>query len=203
MKKRSPRLEMNKLEAILFASGSPVKLSDMAKATGLEEKDCRILVDILREALEKRGSGMAIMKLENSYQAATCPRYYPDIEKLYRTQQQVKLTQAQMETLAIVAYRQPVTRQEVSDIRGVNSDAVVSRLVQVGLVEEAGRLRAPGRPILLKTTDAFLRQFQLESVKDLPPLPPVEKEKAETKNEDAPKAEAETKEAGESEAEDT
>ena len=163
------------MESLLFASGESVSLKDMAKVLWLEEKTCEKLALQLQRIYEEKASGIQLERFENRFQMSTRPTYYPAISVLYQSNQKIKLTDTQIETLAIIVYKQPVTRQEVSDIRGVASDNVVGRLIQLGLVEEAGRMRAPGRPILLKTTDRFLRVFGLESVKDLPRLPKQEK----------------------------
>ena len=171
MEKRCPRREINVLEALLFASGEPVLVKDMAKVLSLSEKESLQLVKLLKEDLSKKERGMQVLQLENRFQMSTNPLYYPYIEVLYQQQSKIRLTEVQLETLAIIVYQQPVTRQEINDIRGVQSDAVVQRLIQMELVEEAGRLKAPGRPILLRTTDAFLKAFKLSSVKDLPELP--------------------------------
>ena len=171
MKKRCPRREINTLEALLFASGEPVSARDMAKVLQLPEETCVYLAKFIQSQLEKKERGISVLQLEDRFQMATSPRYYPMIELLYQQQSKIKLTDVQLETLAIIVYQQPVTRQEVNDIRGVQSDAVVQRLIQMDLVEEAGRLKAPGRPILLKTTDTFLKAFKLSSVSDLPKLP--------------------------------
>lgn len=171
MKKRCPRREINTLEALLFASGEPVSAKDMAKVLQLPEETCTYLAKRIQAKLEKDERGISVLQLEDRFQMATSPRCYPAIELLYQQQSKIKLTDVQLETLAIIVYQQPVTRQEVNDIRGVQSDAVVQRLIQMDLVEEAGRLKAPGRPILLKTTDTFLKAFKLSSVEDLPKLP--------------------------------
>ena len=171
MEKRCPRREIEVIRALLFASGEPVSLKDMSKVLGLSREDCERLTLQLKAELEKENSGIRILRLEDRFQMSTSPLYYSDIEQLYKQQAEIKLTDTQLETLAIITYRQPVTRQEISDIRGVASDAVVARLIQMGLVEEAGRVKAPGRPVLLKTSDAFLKAFRIERVSDLPHLP--------------------------------
>lgn len=170
-KGRDLRLELNKLEAMLFASGDPVSVTALSGALGITEDQCRVLAEELRKSYQQRGSGIRIVRLEDQYQMTTEPAYYPDIVRLYKVKQQTRLTPAQMEVLSIVAYRQPVTRQEINDIRGVSSDAVISRLIELDLIEENGRLKAPGRPVLLCTTDSFLRHFGLSSIKELPDFP--------------------------------
>lgn len=181
MEKIIPSRLYKTLEALLFAAGEPVRLSDISKVLGQPEAVCERLANDLAAQYEQQERGMQILRLEKAYQMTTRPLYYDDIKLLYQSMQKVKLTEAQMETLAIAAYKQPVTKQEIDEIRGVKSDHVVSRLIEFGLLEEAGRLKAPGRPTLFKTTDAFLRNFGLSSVKDLPELPmplPLEEEAA-------------------------
>ena len=179
MKKRCPGKEMKPLEALLFASGEPVSLREMMRVLGLDEKQTERLTVQLKRIYDQKQSGVQIERLENRFQMSTRPLYYEPIRVLYQSKQGIRLTDTQLETLSIIVYRQPVTRQEVSDIRGVASDNVISRLIQYDLVEEAGRMKAPGRPILLKTTDRFLRVFGLESVRDLPHLPPQQQNIAE------------------------
>ncbi|MBO6157971.1 MAG: SMC-Scp complex subunit ScpB [Firmicutes bacterium] len=171
MEKRSPRHELDTLEALLFASGEPISLRDISKVLALPEKACEKLVLQLKRQLDQENAARQIERFENRFQMTTRPLYYDPISVLYQSKQMIKLTETQLETLAIIVYSQPVTRQSVSDIRGVASDNVISRLIQMGLVEEAGRMKAPGRPILLKTTDSFLRVFGLSSYKELPGLP--------------------------------
>jgi len=171
LEKRCPRREIEVIRALLFASGEPVSLKDMSKVLGISRENCERLTLQLQQELAEESSGIRVLRLEDRFQMSTNPLYYPDIEQLYKQQAEIKLTDTQLETLAIITYRQPVTRQEISDIRGVASDNVVSRLITMGLVEEAGRVKAPGRPVLLKTSDAFLKAFRIESVSDLPHLP--------------------------------
>ena len=174
MEKRCPKREYRTLEALLFAAGEPVPVSNMSKVLGLTEGECRRLAENLARIYEEEERGMQIIRLEKAYQMTTRPLYYDDIKVLYQSSQKVRLTETQLETLAIVAYKQPVTKQEIDDIRGVKSDNVVNRLMEFGLVEEAGRLKAPGRPALFKTTDEFLRSFGLSSIKEMPGLPEQE-----------------------------
>ena len=174
MEKRCPKREYRTLETLLFAAGEPVSVSNMSKVLGLTEGECRRLAENLARIYEEEERGMQIIRLEKAYQMTTRPMYYDDIKVLYQSSQKVRLTETQLETLAIVAYKQPVTKQEIDDIRGVKSDNVVNRLMEFGLVEEAGRLKAPGRPALFKTTDEFLRSFGLSSIKEMPGLPEQE-----------------------------
>ncbi|MCF0135890.1 MAG: SMC-Scp complex subunit ScpB [Lachnospiraceae bacterium] len=171
MEKRCPARNRNIAEALLFAAGEPVSRKDLAKVLGVSEQEAESIVLDLAQEYKMQDKGMQVIRLEDRFQMTTNPLYYPNIELLYRQQAQIRLTDTQLETLAIIAYRQPVTRQEINDIRGVSSDAVVTRLQEMGLVEEAGRLKAPGRPLLLKTSDAFLKAFKLSSVREMPHLP--------------------------------
>lgn len=168
MENRNPAREKHLIEAVLFASGEPVQLKDIAKVSGISEEAAESMLLQLMEEYSQEKRGMQILRLEDRFQMCTNPLYYPNIEVLYRQKAEIRLTDTQLETLAIITYRQPVTRQEISDIRGVSSDAVVTRLMEMGLVEEAGRLKAPGRPLLLKTSDEFLRSFKISSVDELP-----------------------------------
>lgn len=170
MEKRCLTKEYRVLEALLFAAGEPVSPADMSKVLGLTEVQCRRMTERLALLYDREQRGMQILKVEKSYQMTTRPAYYDDIKILYQSTQKVRLTDTQMETLAIIAYKQPVTKQEIDDIRGVKSDHVVNRLMEFGLVEEAGRLKAPGRPALFKTSNEFLRSFGLTSIQELPKL---------------------------------
>lgn len=159
----------------MFAAGEPVRPADMAKVLGQSEAQCQQMAEHLAQIYAAEERGMQILCVDGAYQMTTRPMYYDAIQVLYQSAQKVRLTDTQLETLAIIAYKQPVTKQEIEDIRGVKSDNVVGRLMEFGLVEEAGRMKAPGRPALLKTTDEFLRTFGLTSAQELPNLPPEEK----------------------------
>lgn len=158
------------VEALLFAAGEPVAADQIAAVleTGVEE--ARGYVEKLMAHYQEDLRGMQILRIEDRYQMTTRPDYYESVRKLYKSNQKVTLSETQLETLSIIAYKQPVTKQEIEDIRGVRSDAVVNRLMEYNLVTEKGRKKAPGRPILLGTTEEFLRAFQLQSLKDLPYL---------------------------------
>ena len=119
---------------------------------------------------------MRILELENAYQMCTCADYYENLIRVAATPKKHVLTDVIMETLSIIAYRQPVTKMEIGKIRGVNSDHAVNRLVEYGLVYEAGRLDAPGRPALFATTEEFLRRFGVSSMVDLPTMNPEQEE---------------------------
>ncbi len=175
--------EQNRLlraaEAVLFAAGESVSADQLARALDQTPAVCRRLVAQLSEEYDREGRGMQILELEGRYQMTTRPDYYEYVKVLYRSVQKTELTDTQLETLAIVAYRQPVTKQEIEDIRGVRSEGVINRLLEFDLIQEVGRLKAPGRPILLGTTESFLRCFRLKSLKELPGLPEENAERME------------------------
>ena len=165
-----------RIEAILFGAGEAVGIRDLAKALRVEEKE-------LKETLKKIGSeydyeqrGFMLKRFGEKVQLATRPLYSEDVLRLLQPVQQQSLSQAAMETLAVVAYKQPVTRAEVEQIRGVKCDYSLQSLMMKGLIQEAGRKDTIGRPILYATTDMFLSHFGIQGLEDLPPLPETEKE---------------------------
>lgn len=169
---------MGAMEAVLFAMGKPVKAEALAKALNCDISMVFETAEALKHAYEQEDRGIELAELEDSYQLRTKNIYYQNLITIALMPEKPTLTSAMMETLAIVAYKQPVTRTEISLIRGVSSDHAVSRLVEYGLVEEAGRLNAPGRPILFRTTDEFLRRFGMSSLEKLPPAGEFKTEEA-------------------------
>lgn len=163
------------LEAILFAAGEPVELERLAGAVGIDLPAARQQVECLAARLTEEGSPLQVLSLAGKYQLATRPEYAGVIRAAVDWKRQQPLSQAAMEVLAVVAYNQPVTRAFVDQVRGVDSTGVLSSLVEKGLVEEAGRLELPGRPIAYRTGDTFLRTFGLHSLEELP-APPEEGE---------------------------
>lgn len=159
------------IEAILFASGEPVEFDRLAQAADVELSTLHKLVSMLNSNLSERDSAIEILRLDETYQLATKKQFAPFIRAAMETRKSATLSPAAMETLTIIAYNQPVTRSFIDDIRGVDSAGVVSNLLEKELIEEAGRLDVPGKPILFKTTNNFLRCFKLASISDLPPLP--------------------------------
>lgn len=159
------------IEAILFASGEPIEFDKLALGAGVEQADMHKLVSLLNSNYLERGSALEVLKLEDSYQLATREQYAPYIRAALESKRTATLSPAAMESLTIIAYNQPVTRSFVEDVRGVDSSGVISNLLEKELIEEAGRLDVPGRPITFKTTANFLRCFGLSSIADLPPLP--------------------------------
>lgn len=159
------------IEAILFASGEPIEFDKLAIGAGIEVTDMHKLVSLLNSYYSERNSALFVQKLENCYQLVTREQFAPYIRAALEQKRSATLSPAAMETLTIIAYNQPVTRNFVEDVRGVDSSGVITNLLEKELIEEAGRLDVPGRPITFKTTANFLRCFGLSSIKDLPPLP--------------------------------
>ena len=166
------------IEAILFVAGEPVKISDLAAALGLSEMETVHAVETLERDLESGGRGIALKRYGDHLRLETRPEYAPYVERLLQPVQRQSLSQTAMETLAVIAYRQPTTKGEVEQVRGVKCDYSVQSLLQKGLIQEVGRKEALGRPILYATTDRFLEHFGISDLRELPPLPeaqPVEK----------------------------
>lgn len=160
------------LEAVLFTMGNSVDLGQLAVAIGQSEKVAKRVVESLQKRYEAENRGMQILELEGAYQMSTRVKYYENLIRVASAPKKHMLTEVALETLSIIAYKQPVTKLEISKIRGVSSDHAVNRLVEYGLVCEVGRLDAPGRPALFATTEEFLRRFGVSSVTDLPTMNP-------------------------------
>ena len=163
--------EISIVEAILFASGEPIEANRIAAAAGIEPDMVFKIVQLLNDRLEKDGSSMQVIKLSDSYQLCVKAEYIDYIRAAMETKKAAPLSPAAMEVLTIIAYNQPVTKGFVEHIRGIDSSSVVNSLVEKNLLEEAGRLDVPGRPIAYRTTSTFLRCFQLGSIDDLPVIP--------------------------------
>lgn len=161
------------LEALFFVSDEPLTSSVLAQALELDRRTVEALCDKLQAALEEKGSGLVLRNIAGGWRLYTHPDVAPAVERFVLSSRQARLTKAALETLSIVAYKQPVTRHQVSAIRGVNSDGVLRALTDRGLVEEAGREEAPGRPLLYATTPAFLERLGLPSLAALPSLAPL------------------------------
>ena len=158
------------VEAILFVTGDAVEKKELARAIGLSDGELEETLDALESGYDFDRRGLRLLRFGEHVQLATRPDYAPYVEKLLQPVQKQSLSQAVMETLAVIAYRQPVTKSEIEQIRGVKCDYSVQSLVSKGLVEEVGRKEALGRPILYGTTDAFLRHFCISSLSDLPQI---------------------------------
>lgn len=159
------------IEAIMFAYGEPIGIDKLSEASRIDKDTAAKLVNQLERRYNVQGSGLRIIRLNNTYQIATRPEAAPYVKAALDNYRQTPLSQAAMECLAIIAYNQPVTKGFVEQIRGIDSSSVVNTLFDRGLVEEAGRLELPGRPIAYRTTDTFLRCFGIGSLDELPPLP--------------------------------
>ncbi len=171
------------LESLLFAAGDSVPKDQLAEIMELSVEVVEQTADKLNEEYREKNRGLRVLLLEDSYQLCTAESYFPYIQRLKEPRRKQNLSPAALETLAVVAYHQPVTRSSIEFIRGVNSDGPVNRLIERGLIEENGRLDAPGRPILYVTTQEFLRSFGLSSLSGLPDPEPMginEEESGET-----------------------
>ena len=158
------------IEAILFASGERMDLSRLAMVLETDEADVEAAADALADVLAIERHGIRIVKLEKGYQMVSSGEMADYITKALETRKPPKLSASQLETLTIIAYYQPATKAMVEQIRGVDSAYSVSALLNKKLIEEAGRLNVPGRPIQYKTTPDFLRTFGLSSLEELPPI---------------------------------
>jgi segregation and condensation protein B len=161
------------IEAILFVAGEPVQVQDLQKALDVTDMEIAAAIDFLERDLSAHRRGICLKRFGMHIHLSTRAEFAPYVERMLQPIQRMSLSQAALETLAIVAYRQPVTRLEVEAIRGVKCDYSIASLAGKQLIEEKGRKEALGRPILYGTTDAFLSHFGLASIRDLP-LPPDE-----------------------------
>lgn len=158
------------IEAILFTMGESVEAEKLAAAI---EHDVDTTVKIVHNMMDKYEAvdrGIRIIELDNAFQMCTKTEYYDELIKVASQPRRYALTDVLLETLSIIAYKQPITKMEVEKIRGVSSDHAVNKLVEYGLVKELGRLDAPGRPMLFGTTEDFLRSFGVQSIEDLPTI---------------------------------
>lgn len=165
--------DVRALEALFFVSDEPLTASVLAQALDLDRRTVEDLCERLAARLEERGSGLVLRNVAGGWRLFTHPDAAPIVERFVVSSRQARLTKAALESLAIVAYKQPVTRHQVSAIRGVNSDGVLRALADRGLIEEAGREDAPGRPVLYATTPQFLERLGLPSLAALPSLAPL------------------------------
>ena len=159
------------VEGILFAAGEPVKLERLALATGAELTDCANAAQRLSDRYRFEQRGIRLVRMEDRWQMCSAPEHAQVIRRALERRKPPQLSPAALEVLSVIAYYQPVTRTYIEQIRGTDSSYTVGLLQERGLIEECGRLSVPGRPILYRTTDLFLRSFGLNSLDDLPPLP--------------------------------
>lgn len=162
------------IEAILFSAGESVGLESLARALEISSVDIAGIVKNMMETRLQNRSGTLILEFDGSYQMTVNPEYYKHISSLFSVPKKRTLTPVLLETLAIIAYQQPVTKNQIEEIRGVNADFAVNKLMEYNLVTEQGRLDAPGKPILFGTTEEFLRHFGLSGTDKLPELPGIE-----------------------------
>jgi len=164
------------IEGILFAAGEPVSLERLAAVTAVDKETVTGIAARIGERLESERRGIRLVRMENRVQLVSAPEYADYIRAALEEREMPKLSEPAMETLAIIAYFQPATRAYVEKVRGVDSSYTVGLLTERGFVEPCGKLDAPGRPTLFRTTDKFLRTFGMESLSELPLLPETEDE---------------------------
>ena len=159
------------IEAILFAAGREVKLNELMSALELSSDEVIELIESMKLEYENENRGIRIINVDGAYQLCTKKEYYDFIYPVFDKRNKPNLSQAALETLAIIAYNPKITRAEIEAIRGVNSDGTIYKLLDYNLIEDSGKLDAPGRPTTYSTTKEFLRMFGLESLEELPELP--------------------------------
>ena len=162
------------IEAILFAAGERIEVSRLAATLEVDEADIIDAADALADQLAFDRRGIRILKLERGYQMVSSGEMADYVTKALETRKPPKLSSSQLETLTIIAYYQPATKAMVEQIRGVDSSYSISALINKKLIEEAGRLNVPGRPIQYQTTPAFLRTFGMSSLEELPPIEKID-----------------------------
>ena len=160
--------------SVLFAAGEPVETARVAPAIGADEETVLRYLPALQDSLDQAGIPLQILRLGDRLQLSTLEAFAPVIQDALALRRNIPLSQAALEVLAVAAYNQPVTRALIEQVRGVDSSGVVNSLIEKQLLEEAGRLDLPGRPLSYRTTPHFLRTFGLESLEQLPPLPATE-----------------------------
>lgn len=159
------------IEAILFAAGRPVTKTELMLCLEISEDDIQAILENMQEEYKNQARGIELIKVENSYQLCTKKELYEYVYPILDKRSKPKLSNAALETLAIIAYNPKITRAEIEAIRGVSADACVYKLLEYGLVEESGKIDLPGKPMSYKTTEEFLRMFGYSSLEELPELP--------------------------------
>ena len=162
------------IEAVLFTMGESVDLKRLAELVEDTPVNTKKLIYEMKDKMDKENRGISIIELEDAFQMCTKADMYEYLIKIAKTSRKYVLSDTLLETLSIIAYKQPVTKLDIEKIRGVNCDHAVNRLVEFNLVKELGRLDAPGRPLLFGTTEQFLRSFGVKSLEELPELNPVQ-----------------------------
>lgn len=158
------------LEAVLFTMGEAVETERLASVLEISKKEIRELLLEMKAEYDQTDRGVTLMELEDSFQMCTKSQMYEYLIKIAKTPRKYVMTDTLLETLSIIAYKQPITRAEIERVRGVSCDHALNRLVEFGLVSEVGRMDAPGRPLLFGTTEEFLRSFGVKSLEELPEL---------------------------------
>lgn len=156
------------IEAVIFSSGDEISIDTLCKIFEVDKKILTTVMSDLMSDYNSQKRGIQIIQMEDKYQMCTRPEFYEYIKKLYEPRVRTGLSQAALETLSIVAYKQPITKAHIDEIRGVGSETSLGKLIEKNLIKEVGRVDAPGRPILYGTTDEFLRSFGFKSIKELP-----------------------------------
>ena len=172
------------IEGILFAAGEPVKTSKIAAVLETDIEAVEEAVKVLKYNYDTELRGLMIIEIDGGYQLCSRPEYYSYIQEILGEQRRQALSNAAMEVLSIIAYKQPITRSVIEQIRGVSCDSLVNRLLERNLIEEIGRLDTPGRPMLFGTNDEFLRCFGISSVTDLPDYEKISSEQISIDSED-------------------
>lgn len=162
------------MEAVLFAMGDSVEIARLAETIEEDVKSTKEILTDMKQRYEEEDRGITLIELEDSVQLCTKPQMYEYLVKVAKTPKKFVLTDTLLETLSIIAYKQPVTKLEIERIRGVSCDHAVNRLLEFNLIMEVGRLDAPGRPLLFGTTEEFLRSFGVRSLDELPELNAVQ-----------------------------
>lgn len=158
------------LESVLFAAGEPMKIKDIANIIDMKEPEVEEILNIMNKDYENNNRGIILLNLNNSYSLGTRPENSTYVQKLLKVDSRKSLSQAALETLAIIVYKGPITRVEIDDIRGVRSERAIDTLLDKKIIKEVGRKDSPGRPILFSITEEFFKVFDIKSLEDMPNL---------------------------------
>ena len=159
------------IEAMLFSTGSIITIKDIMNIVELGAEDIEKIMQKMRTKYEAENSGIELIRIEDGYQLCTKKEYYEYIIPLFDNRSKPSISNAALETLSIIAYNPKITRSEIDAIRGVNSDGTIYKLLEYNLIEEAGKLDAPGKPVIYRVTPEFMKMFGISSLDDLPELP--------------------------------
>ena len=159
------------IEAMLFSTGSIITIKDIMNIVELGAEDIEKIMQKMRTKYEAENSGIELVRIEDGYQLCTKKEYYEYISPLFDNRSKPSISNAALETLSIIAYNPKITRSEIDAIRGVNSDGTIYKLLEYNLIEEAGKLDAPGKPVIYRVTPEFMKMFGISSLDDLPELP--------------------------------